>query len=63
MRNHMVPRNYSLSLFLCKEMGGQTNRLFAAMQPNGLACRNSMGDYVGLAVILGRTGKLRYQAL
>lgn len=27
-----------------------TQLAVAAMQPNGLACRNSTGDFVGLAV-------------
>ena len=30
-------------------LGVQTHPSLAAMQPNGLNCRNSMGDYVGLA--------------
>ena len=31
----------------------QPQLVVAAMQPNGLACRNSTGDYVGLAVDRG----------
>jgi len=57
MPDKHLPYNYPtpaslhpvLGSFLCT----QTQPTVAAMQPNGLACHNGMGDYVNLAVYLG----------
>jgi hypothetical protein len=54
MHDKHLPFNYPSSVLLRPVMGSfvwaQSQQTLAAMQLNGLACRNWMGDYVGLAV-------------
>ena len=51
------PYSYPTPVLLYPVLGSffctQTQLTVAAIQPNGLACRNSMGDYVNLPVYCG----------
>jgi hypothetical protein len=47
------PSSAPLRLMMGSFFGAQTQPPLAAIQPNGLACRNGMGAYVNLAVYCG----------
>jgi hypothetical protein len=57
MPDKHLPYDYPSSALLCPAMGSffcaQTEMPVAAMQLDGLACRNSTGDYVNLPVYWG----------
>ena len=54
MPDNHSPYSYPTPVLLYPVLGSflgvQTHPSLAAMQPNGLACRNSAGDYVKLPV-------------
>jgi hypothetical protein len=54
MLNEPLPYRHPTSVLLRPVLGGflggWSQPTVVAIQPNGLACRNCMGDYVGLAV-------------
>jgi len=57
MPDKHLPNHYlspaSLRLMMGSFLCAQTQPIVAAIQPNGLACRNSTGDYVNLPVYRG----------
>lgn len=57
MPDKHLPNHYpslaSLRLVMGSFFCAQTQPTVAAIQPNGLACRNSTGDYVNLPVYWG----------